>query len=104
MNRLLKDIMGPWTAYALWVLANDGPLRFGELKKRIPGISPKVLTQRLRRLERAGLIFRRYRATVPPQVTYGLRPRGLAVSRALKPLEVLAFRWAKADRLERSSP
>lgn len=98
MNRLLKEIMGPWTAYALWVLSNDGPLRFGELKRRVPGISSKVLTQRLRRLERADLIFRRYRPTVPPEVTYGVKPRGRAVSNALKSLEGLAFRWARADR------
>lgn len=103
MNLLLREIMGPWTAYALWVLSNDGPLRFGELKRRIPGVSSKVLTQRLRRLERAGLVFRRYRPTVPPEVTYGLKPRGRELSEALKSLEVLAFRWARADDRRRAS-
>lgn len=98
MNRLLKDIMGPWTAYAVWVLSNDGPLRFGELKRRVPGVSSKVLTQRLRRLAVAGLVSRRYRPTVPPQVSYRLTPRGRQLSKALNALEVLAFRWDKADR------
>lgn len=98
MNRLLKEIMGPWTAYVLWVLFSDGPLRFGKLKRRMPGISSKVLTQRLRRLEAAGLIFRRYRPTVPPEVTYGLKPRGRQLSEALKGLELLAVRWDKADQ------
>lgn len=103
MNRLLKEIMGPWTAYVLWVLFSDGSLRFGKLKRRMPGISSKVLTQRLRRLEAAGLIFRRYRPTVPPEVTYGLNPRGRQLSEALKGLELLAVRWAKADQ-RRNAP
>ncbi|MBI2840816.1 MAG: helix-turn-helix transcriptional regulator [Acidobacteria bacterium] len=101
MNRLLREIMGPWTAYVLWVLFSDGPLRFGKLKRRMPGISSKVLTQRLRRLEAAGLVFRRYRPTVPPEVTYGLKPRGRQLSEALKSLELLAVRWATADKRKR---
>ncbi|MDD3760276.1 MAG: helix-turn-helix domain-containing protein [Acidithiobacillus sp.] len=72
MDRLLRLIMGPWTTYLLWVLESQGVMRFGALKKSIPGISSRVLTERLRSLESAGIIFREYRATIPPEVSYGL--------------------------------
>jgi DNA-binding HxlR family transcriptional regulator len=91
---LLMDILsGPWTLYLLWVLATDGPIRFGALKRQVEGISTKVLTERLRLLEREGLIYRHYEATVPPQVTYGLTDRGLELVQVLDQLGDLALRW-----------
>ena len=55
MDSLLRTLMGPWTTYILWILRSEGPTRFGELKRKVPGISAKVLTERLRMLEAAGL-------------------------------------------------
>ena len=56
MDAILRLLMGPWTTYILWVLRNDGPTRFGELKRKVSGISAKVLTERLRLLEHAEII------------------------------------------------
>jgi DNA-binding HxlR family transcriptional regulator len=97
MDTLLRLLMGPWTTYVLWVLSTNGPTRFGELKRRVPGVSAKVLTDRLRMLVEAGIIFRRYEATIPPKVTYGLAPRGEELREVLDGLNDVALRWQKAD-------
>jgi len=54
----------------------EGTQRFGELRRAIQGISPKVLTQTLRSLERDGIVDRRMYATIPPKVEYSLTPLG----------------------------
>ena len=63
-------VFGRWTTHLLWVLTHDGRMRFTELQQRLPMISPKVLTQRLRQLERDGLVERTYHAEMPPRVEY----------------------------------
>lgn len=91
---LLMDVLsGPWTLYILWVLSTVGPLRFGELKRKIEGISTKMLTQRLRMLEQEGILYRHYEPTVPPQVTYGLTERAQELVVILDDLNGLAQRW-----------
>jgi DNA-binding HxlR family transcriptional regulator len=97
MDTLLRLLMGPWTTYVLWVLSSNGPTRFGELKRRVPGVSAKVLTDRLRMLVDAGIIFRRYEATIPPKVTYGLAARGEELREVLDGLNAVALRWQAAD-------
>lgn len=97
MDSLLRLLMGPWTTYILWVLRGHGPTRFGELKRKVPGISAKMLTERLRMLEEAGVVYRDYQPTVPPQVTYGLTPRGEELREVLDGLSELAQRWRAAD-------
>jgi DNA-binding HxlR family transcriptional regulator len=97
MDTLLRLLMGPWTTYVLWVLSSNGPTRFGELKRRVPGVSAKVLTDRLRMLVDAGIIFRRYEATIPPKVTYGLAARGEELREVLDGLNAVALRWQVAD-------
>lgn len=79
--------------YILWVLDTQGILRFGELRRKIDGISPKVLTQRLRRLEEIGIVSRHYESTIPPQVSYELTERGKELSKPLYDLCELASRW-----------
>jgi len=79
--------------YVLWTLRRDGPLRFGVLKRRLDGVSSKVLTERLRLLEGEGLIYRQHIPTIPPEVTYGLTQNGNELSDALDALEVVARRW-----------
>lgn len=79
--------------YILYVLSTDGPTRFGALKRRIEGISTKVLTERLRLLEEEEILYRHYEPTVPPQVTYGLTDRGLELVTILDQLNALAERW-----------
>jgi DNA-binding HxlR family transcriptional regulator len=103
MDSLLRLMMGPWTSYIVWVLCSNGPTRFGDLKRRVPGISAKVLTARLRILENAGVIFRDYEATIPPRVTYGLTGRGRELRLALDALNDVARRWA-AEEQEAAAP
>ncbi|MEH2171122.1 MAG: helix-turn-helix domain-containing protein [Nostoc sp.] len=90
---LMSLLTGPWTMYILWVLCNRGPTRFGALKRQVEGISTKVLTERLRMLEAAEIIYRQYEPTIPPQVTYGLTEHGQELIEILHQLNALAERW-----------
>ena len=71
----LDRIADKWTVLVVGGLAG-GTRRFGELRRDVAGISPKVLTQKLRKLERDGIITRRVYACVPPKVEYSLTPLG----------------------------
>lgn len=93
VEAMFRVLMGPWTMYILWTLRRDGPLRFGVLKRRLAGVSSKVLTERLRLLESEGLIYREYNPTIPPEVTYGLTENGRELGDALDALEAVARRW-----------
>ncbi len=95
MDALLRLLMGTWTTYILWVLRNQGPLRFGALQRAVGKISARVLTERLRLLEEAGIIYRDYRPTVPPEVSYGLTERGQELGTVLDGLDRLARGWFK---------
>jgi DNA-binding HxlR family transcriptional regulator len=97
VDHLLNKISGPWTTYILWLLRQNDVLRFGELRAQMPGISPKVLAQRLKRLEADGLVSRDQRATIPPQVFYSLTPRGKELKDILDRLGAVAQRWAAED-------
>lgn len=97
VDAVLRLLMGPWTTYILYVLRSQGPRRFGELKREINGISAKVLTERLRMLEDARLVHRDYRATIPPQVTYSLAPRGEELNPMLDMVRDIALRWRDED-------
>src|ERR1700752_3931935 len=98
MDSLLRLLMGPWTTYILWVLRSNGPTRFGELKRRVAGVSAKVLSERLRMLAEAGVVNRQFEATIPPQVTYSLTPRGQELKDVLDLLNSVAVRWQAADK------
>lgn len=75
-TRLMLDrIADKWTVLIIDCLAR-GKQRFGALRRDIAGISPKVLTQKLRELERDGLLTRRIYASVPLKVEYALTPLG----------------------------
>ncbi len=74
-RQALDLIANRWTALVVGLLA-ERPHRFGELRRKIDGISQKMLTQRLRSLERDGLVSRRAEATVPVTVEYSLTPLG----------------------------
>ena len=68
-------IDGKWKGVILYHL-QDGPLRFGELRRRLPGITQRMLTKQLRALELDALISRAVFAEVPPRVEYALSPSG----------------------------
>lgn len=93
--RAMLDLLAnKWSALAIGAL-EDGPLRFGALQRRLQGISPKVLTQTLRRLEDAGLIERTVYPAVPLHVEYDLSPLGHSASVPLRNLR----RWVE-DNLD----
>jgi DNA-binding HxlR family transcriptional regulator len=71
-----RRIGGKYKGRILWYLKNDAILRYGELRKKIADVTPKMLTQTLRELEDDGLIFREVYHEVPPKVEYSLTPVG----------------------------
>tara|TARA_R110002073_G_scaffold336260_1_gene531403 strand:- start:164998 stop:165459 length:462 start_codon:yes stop_codon:yes gene_type:complete len=74
-------ISGTWTPNIIWYVA-DEPRRFSDLKRALTGISSKVLTTRLRKLERDGVVLRTVKPSSPPTVTYELTELG----RELRPV------------------
>jgi len=91
---LLARIGEKWAALALAEL-EAGPRRFGELQRRLQGVSQKMLTQTLRHLERDGLISRTLLSDRPIQVSYALTERG----RSLAPILFALKEWARVHYL-----
>jgi len=83
MVRTLELIGGKWKVLILWYLKESNILRFGELKKLIPGIIQKMLTQQLRELERDKIINRKIYTQVPPKVEYSLTKYGKTLEKCL---------------------
>jgi DNA-binding HxlR family transcriptional regulator len=71
----LEHVTGKWSLLALSALA-ESPHRFGELRRRIEGVSEKMLAQGLQTLERDGWVHREVRSTIPPHVEYRLTDAG----------------------------
>jgi DNA-binding HxlR family transcriptional regulator len=74
---------GKWKAVILWWL-QQRTWRFAELRRQIPKITEKMLTQQLRELEADGIVARRVYPTVPPKVEYSLTAYGQSLKRALR--------------------
>lgn len=74
-RRLLADIAGKWPLLVLDALSG-GEVRTGDLRRRVDGISQRMLTETLNRLITMNLVTRHSRASVPPHVTYMLTPLG----------------------------
>lgn len=93
-------VFSRWTTPILWSLNEYGRQRFGELERRITSITPKVMTQRLRQLERDGLIVRTYHPEIPPRVEYEISDLG----RSLAPLFAHLAEWATTnlDKVEQA--
>jgi DNA-binding HxlR family transcriptional regulator len=75
LNRCMELISGAWAAHVLWFLSAQ-PRRFSELRRDIPAISARVLSQRLRELEAKGVVTRTVVPTSPPSVEYALTELG----------------------------
>lgn len=88
---VLDRIAEKWTGLVILALS-DGTLRFGELRERIGGVAPKVLTQTLRSLERDGLVVRTVYAEVPPRVEYRLTELGKSLREPLATVQDWAER------------
>ncbi|WBB69162.1 helix-turn-helix domain-containing protein [Micromonospora sp. WMMD812] len=93
-------VFSRWTTPILWALHEYGRQRFVELERRLTTITPKVLTQRLRQLERDGLVSRTYHPEVPPRVEYEITELGSS----LGPLFAHLADWANThlDEVEQS--
>ncbi len=89
---LLDRLGGKWTSMAIKVLddGRPGEIRFAELKRRMPGISQKMLAQTLRTLERDALVVRRVEPTTPPRVHYRLTELGASLTEPLAALRTWA--------------
>ncbi len=94
---LLETLTRPWTLHILWTLSHNGPTRFGALRRSVAGISSRVLTERLRALEEKGFLYRDYKPTIPPEVTYGLTKRVKDIQKVLAELGRLAQKWKMED-------
>jgi DNA-binding HxlR family transcriptional regulator len=97
---VVEIVFSRWTTPILWTLNQYGRQRFVELQRRITTITPKVLTQRLRQLERDGLIVRTYHPEIPPRVEYEISELG----RSLAPLFATLAEWSTAnlDKVEKA--
>ncbi|BCB02665.1 transcriptional regulator [Bacillus sp. KH172YL63] len=80
----LKKIGGKWKTVILWHLGTDGTLRYNELRKLLPGVAHKVLSQQLKELEEDGFILRTQYDTIPPKVEYSMTPLGTTLMPILK--------------------
>lgn len=89
---VLRHLTDRWTPLIVTVLSAGEPVRFKDLKNTIEGISPKVLTETLRSMERDGLLTRHLTASVPPRVDYQLTDLGLTT---VEPLTAVRL-WAES--------
>ncbi len=88
-GHVLDMISNKWTALVIYAM-EDGKIRYGEIKRRIEGISQKMLTQTLKQLERDGLVNRKLIPAVPPITEYSLTPLG----ESLLPIMKMLKDWA----------
>ncbi|MEV4190562.1 winged helix-turn-helix transcriptional regulator [Streptomyces toxytricini] len=96
-------IDGKWKTALLWLL-ESGPCRPAELRRRLPGLSEKVLTQALREMQADGLVHREVHDVLPPKTEYSLTSFGRELSEALGPVSDWGHR--RLERLvgEQSAP
>ena len=86
----LQAVGGKWKTSLIWEL-HLRPHRFAELRRLLPGVSEKVLTQQLRQMESDGLISRHDYAEVPPRVEYSITSLGLSLNDAVTVMSL----WGK---------
>lgn len=98
----LGIIGGKWKALIVWHL-RDVPQRYGELKRALPGITHKMLTQQLRELEQDGILHRQVYQVVPPRVEYSLTERGQQMQPILEAMQQWGLVYKVATRLQEAS-
>jgi DNA-binding HxlR family transcriptional regulator len=85
-REMLVRVADKWSMYVIHVLADAGPLRFNEIRRRVDGVSQRMLTVTLRGLERDGLVQRAMYPEVPPRVEYALTPLGSTLREIVREL------------------
>ena len=91
-----KLISGKWKILILWYLYGK-PLRFSELKRKLPDITQKMLTNQLRSLENDGLIYRKVYPVFPPKVEYGLTDIGDNIIPLLKEMYNFGIKYSNSN-------
>ncbi|MFG2329569.1 winged helix-turn-helix transcriptional regulator [Streptomyces sp. NPDC048604] len=86
VDAAVDALSGKWKSSILWELHAHGTRRFAALRRSVPGISEKMLTQHLREMEEDGLVHREVYAVVPPKVEYSLTDHGNRLNTALQSL------------------
>jgi len=92
VDALVGRIADKWTMTVLEVLGERGSTRFTQLARSIPGISQKMLTQTLKRMERDGLVTRTVHPVIPPHVEYELTKLGMDLGMAFCAVWIWAAR------------
>jgi DNA-binding HxlR family transcriptional regulator len=93
-HRAVELVGKRWTGAILYVLLESGrPLRFSEIGHAVPALSDRLLSERMKELEAAGIVDRHVTATSPVRVEYELTERGRELSPALSELKRWADRW-----------
>ena len=92
VNKALDIIVGKWKPIILLHLFENGTMRFNELKRSMPGITQKMLTQQLRELEEEDLIHREVYPQVPPKVEYSITEHG----KTIEPILEAMHEWGAA--------
>ena len=83
-----------WSVSVVAVMVEHDEVRFNQLREAVPGITPKLLAERLRELEAAGIVERRVTASVPVLVEYRMTAKGLALRDLVLALQSWADAWA----------
>ncbi|WAL65402.1 helix-turn-helix domain-containing protein [Amycolatopsis cynarae] len=91
-RQILDVLANKWTMLVMGALSG-GPMRFGELRRRLDGITQKMLTQTLRTLERDGLVTRTVYPTIPPRVEYAATELGESVTTLMHGIRT----WSEAN-------
>lgn len=87
--RALEVFQGKWNAWVLYTLRTNGEMRFGELRRSIPGISNTMLSTTLKALEAKGLVSRKQIEGIPPCVIYSLTQK----AEALRDVFAAMIKW-----------
>ena len=93
VNDVIGQVADKWTMLVLEALQAHGVMRFTQVGRAVPGVSQKMLTQTLRRMERDGLVRRTVQPVIPPHVDYALTDLGDSLSEAFCGVWI----WAEAN-------
>lgn len=96
LEGIITTISKKWTLQIIAQIGNQKKLRYNEIRKRLGGISPKSLADRLKELEKEGLINREAFAEIPPRVEYVLTGDGETLRKSMMPL----MEWASTRTFE----
>jgi DNA-binding HxlR family transcriptional regulator len=97
VTHTLNLMNGKWTLLVVRELL-DGTKRFTEIRRRLADLNPRTLAERLKLLERDGIVVRQAFAEVPPRVEYSLTPRGRSLASVLEAMG----EWGTRDLLDRA--